>query len=243
MREKEVNQQMFWVHTRGLVITLAPHVSEKISKAVSNGQPIPEDASNVLGIITRDSILKKRYPNPPNGEELMESVDYSRRGELLNLAREFCNDIVDTWKGINPDKEIAVLLYGSVARGLVKNPNYPQPSDIDLTVIADFSEEERVQLRERIHPMRDAIREQVVKSCPNILGVPPEDIRYAGMMVQNTKKLTKNAFSDAIHYIGSCITPLYDPSRLWVNIESQALQFVANKQNQPSVSVCNQKAA
>lgn len=227
----ESGQQLFWVHTRGLMVTLAPHVTQQINRAVNHKQPLPRSISNILGMITRDPILKKRYPNPSDGEVLMDSVDYDRREKLLAIAYEFCNHIVGTWREINPHKEIAVLLYGSVAKSLVKTPNHPQPSDIDLTVIGDFSEQERRELREKIHPMRDAIRERIVKSCPNITGAPPEDIRYAGMMVQNTQKLIKNHYSDAIHYIGSCITPLYDPLGIWSDIENRAVEFVERKNN------------
>ena len=170
----------------------------------------------------------------------MPSVDYNRRDELLHLSQNLSSQIVETWRGINPNKDIAVLLYGSVARGLTKDTQNPSPSDIDLTVIGDFTENERDKLKEKIHPMRDAIRRQIVESCPNVTGEFAEDIRYAGTLVQNIEKLTKERYSAAIHYLGSCITPLYDPSGIWARIEKEALKVAtANRQN---VSVSHRKA-
>lgn len=239
--EFDSGQQMFWVHTRGLIITLPPQISHEISQAVNEEHPIPEMASEFLGVITRDSILKKRYPKPTDGENFMKSVDYNRRDELLALAQGLCKQIVETWNNINPNKDIAVLLYGSVARGLVKDTYNPNPSDIDLTVIGNFTEYERNKLMYSIHPMRNTVRRQIIESCPNVIGEFAEDIRYAGTLVQNREKLTKERYSAAIHYLGSCITPLYDPSGIWVEIERRALEVVA--ENRLAAPVSHRKAA
>ncbi|MCL5970090.1 MAG: hypothetical protein M1450_01135, partial [Patescibacteria group bacterium] len=72
-------------------------------------------------------ILAKRYPKPEQGRKFMESVDYERRKELLEKAVHLSESIVASWKEINPDKPIAIILFGSVAKGLVKQTQNPDP--------------------------------------------------------------------------------------------------------------------
>lgn len=220
---KEQAEQLFWAHDRGLLVTLTPETTQIIGHEIINGNPIPETESLKLGQINGDAILKKRHPNQSSGEALMESVDYQRRYELIQLAMELTSHIVETWSTMNPHKDIAVLLYGSVAKSLVKKSDHESPSDIDLTVIGDLTDSERLGLRNAIQAKRENIRERILTKCTNVQEEAWDDIRYAGTMVQHTSKLTKNRYSDALAYIGSCTRPLHDPSGIWQRIEQGAL--------------------
>lgn len=221
---KERAEQMFWVHTRGLIETLSPDATANISQAINRGEEIPKKESTRLQIMINDPILTKRHPLPKNGEIFMSQVDYSRRDSLLPLAQELSSHIVGLWQTINPSKEIAVLLYGSIARGLVKKADNPSPSDIDLTVIGDFTEKERVELRNRAQEKREEIKSRILEDCTNVTDDAWADIRYAGTLVQNIEKLTKNNFSDAIQYVASGTQALYDPSGIWAKIENEAIE-------------------
>jgi predicted nucleotidyltransferase len=182
-----------------------------------------------LRLMLDDRILARRYPTKAEGAQVMEQVDYRRREELLGYAHELSEHIVETWNEINPDKPIAVLVYGSIARGLVKAVDAPQVSDIDLTAIGDFTDSERAQLRGNIQGKREEIRDRILADAPG--SVEKTDIRYAGAMVQNVTTLTKNGYSDAINYIRSGAFPLYDPTSIWQRIEGEALDFAASRRN------------
>ena len=107
---KEFIQQKFWVHTRGIEMLLPPSF------------PHAENKSERLRQITNDGTLRRRYPDPDEGRDFMDEIDFDRRNKLLGMAQEANHKIIEEWKGINPDKNIAVILFGSVAKGLVKNP-------------------------------------------------------------------------------------------------------------------------
>jgi hypothetical protein len=180
-----------------------------------------------LWLMKNCRILANRLPSKESGKQFMETVDYKRREELLAMAHELSDHIAQTWTQINPDKKIAVILYGSVAKGLVKTPGQSPASDIDLTAIGDFSDSERAQLRARIHSKREEVRDRIVSTAFVTEG--ELDIRYAGALVQNVSTLTKNGFSDAINYVKSGASAIYDPSGIWAGIEGQALDYATNQ--------------
>lgn len=169
-------------------------------------------------------ILERRYPTHEEGQRFMERVDPDRRNELYGLAVDLTEHIVSSWKRINPDKDIAVILYGSIAKGLVKKKDDPDPSNVDLAVLGDFTEEEREKLFDEIRCRRQEIGEILTKECTLIA----EDNRgvkggNAGVNIQNIEKLTKSKYGEVIKYVRSCAFALYDPANIWANLENEAL--------------------
>lgn len=188
------------------------------------------------------SILEKRYPTREDGEKFMrDEVDYNRREELLRMAHELTSHIIASWDIINPDKDIAVILFGSVAKGLVKKADHPDPSNIDLAVIGDISNEERVELYDRIRSKRKDIQRRIIKNNPNISPEVKqraienqyvdrkENLGNAGVFIQTPEKVKKNDYSAAMIYIRSNAHALYDPSGIWHRIENETLEFLGGR--------------
>jgi len=219
---------------RGIQIIPPPETASNMALAsslVKGGAESPriqwtEREKTRIWLIKNCKILANRYPSKESGKQFMKTVNYRRREELLTMAGELSDHIAETWNQINPDKKIAVILYGSVAKGLVKTPGQSPASDIDLTTIGDFTDSERMQLRARIHTKREEVRDRIVASA--FVKEGELDIRYAGALVQNATTLTKNNFSDAINYIKSGALALHDPSGIWAEIEANALDYATN---------------
>jgi len=177
-----------------------------------------------LAIMKNCAILAKRYPTREAGERYMQDVDFARREELLAQAGQLTAHIVEKWREINPSEDIAVLLFGSVAKGLVKRPDHPDPSNIDLAVIGHISDEQRDQLLTSIRPERDRLREEILAKVPR-LDSQERNPGNAGVMVQDLSKLTNGEYYGARNYIASGTIPLYDPEGMWRQVEREALAF------------------
>lgn len=200
-------QQMFWLHDRGLILTLPPEATKKIAHGVNNGG-IPKDELQRLKIIGRDTILKNRYPTSVEGSEYMESVDMEWREHLFSVAQETADHIKEQAEKMGKEK-IAIVLFGSVAKGLTKSPDHSDPSNIDMVVIGDFLDEEKEELFDKVRPIRNEKAEEIGNTV--------------GVHIQDRSIFTKNNHNDALNYIASGATALYDPHAVWSNIESEAL--------------------
>lgn len=216
---KELVQQQYWVHTRGVQILLAPHATSMISEAVAPGNQIPPTESARLRIITNDHILRTRFPNPNDGVQLMTQVDMERREELLGYAYEITPKIVEEWEKINPNEPIAVVVYGSVAKGLVKPKDHDEPSDLDMSVIGNITEKERRKLLEASIPHRERIQQQ--------MGITPQEgIKYPTLScfkIRDTRILLSDNYSLAKKLIASSTFATHDPSGILQKIESEVL--------------------
>lgn len=175
-----------------------------------------------LQLMKECGILGNRFPTPDEGKKFMESVDYRRHAELLRYATEFSAHIASQWNHIDPNNGIAIIVYGSVARGLVKPVNHESPSDIDLAVIGSFNEDQREELFESVKEKREEIAAQLVGDCPN------HDAelwnRYVGLKIQDISKLSNNTFGATLNYIKSGARQLHDPKKIWLNLEQTALR-------------------
>lgn len=203
-------EQMFWVHTRGLNISLPPGATRNIVQAAQTGNDIPQHEATMLRVLTDDPILKKRYSCPEDGEEYMQTVDTRWREELYRFAETVSSTIVGQTHQMGKE-DIAVILIGSVAKNLVKTKGHPDPSNIDLVVVGDFNQEEREDLLNRVR----CVREQVAGEIGNNVGV----------IVQDPDKLRKNDYSVALMYVGSSARALYDPKGVWSDLEKDTLEF------------------
>ncbi len=185
-----------------------------------------------LAIMKNCAILAKRYPTKEAGRAYMLDVDYDRREQLLTQAGKLTTHIVEKWREIDPTQEVAVLLFGSVAKGLVKRPDHPDPSNIDLAVIGNISDEQRDQLLTSIRPERDRLRDEILAGVP-VLDSSERNPGNAGVMVQHVSKLTNGSYYGARNYIASGAIPLHDPTGIWRGIEREALAFSVENATDP----------
>ncbi len=177
-----------------------------------------------LRLITESGILKKRYPTSADGKLFMQEVDYERRNELLSYAYELSEQVVRSWETINPDKDIAIILFGSITRGLVKRPEHPDPSNIDMAVIGNITDEEKELLFDAIREKRAEVKGRILSGCVNLTGIH-EQCGNAGVFIQDISKLKLNNYCPAIEYIKACATALWDPVGIWGCLEREALQL------------------
>ncbi len=242
MRNLELETNLITIPKRGLRVIAPEHtqrVMELARKHKKEGTRFteeekeelwPETEKARLYLMKQCGILAKRYPKPQDGEKFMESVDYQRREELLEKAKHLSTDIVSAWQQINPEKPIAVILFGSVAKGLVKHTDNSDPSNIDIAVIGDITSEEREKLMDEIRPHRKSVQEWILERVP-FINSSERNPGNAGVMVQNTKKLTKDGFEPTKNYITSGAIVLHDPEGIWKNLENQALNSTYEKMN------------
>ncbi len=189
----------------------------------------PEREKARIWLIKNCSILRKRYPNPQAGREYMQRVNPQRQEELLTIAHELSNETIEEWKKISSNGRIAILLFGSVAKGLTKDCSDPDPSNVDLAIIGDIKDDERIALLDAIRPARDRIKTRILEQCGGQLDSPEANPGNAGVFVQDISRLTVNNFSTAMNYIGSNAIALHDPAGVWKNIEGQALDAAGVK--------------
>ncbi len=229
---KEINELLINVPQRGIKMLIPPGLEWLLENSRNSQQvrPLTENEKAKLWLSLYSSTLRKRYPNKDAGKEFMSSVDYQRRQELYLLAEQMTECIVFEWKKINSQREIAVVIFGSIVRGLVKCPAHPDPSNIDMAVIGDISDCERSMLLDSIRPTRERVKNVVLSGCSNLIeSLDQFKGGNAGVIVQNIQKLTVNSYSQTIEYIRANATPTYDPEGIWGKVENDALNFVVNK--------------
>ncbi len=224
----ETERYLINIPQRGVKIIPPAETAEKMRLA-KQGQRVgawSEEEKIRLKLLIDCSILKNRYPTAEAGRDFMVDVDYQRREELYRYAEELSDCILEKWSSIS-NKPIAIVLYGSTTRGLVKCPEHPDPSNIDLFVTGDISEEKKLILLDEIRPKRLKIKEIILKSCNR---VNEQSIGgNAGVHVQHTNKLTVNDYCGVLGYIAANAVALYDPAGVWKRLEKEALEFYKNK--------------
>lgn len=182
-----------------------------------------------IKLLNQNPILRKRFPSNEVGRAMMGNVDYERREELLGYAQELKDEIVESWMDLHTNSDIAVVLFGSVAAGLVRRRDHPDPSNIDLAVIGNISDESKNMLFERIRPKRKEIQQKILSGCP-YLNTLEQNPGNAGVFIQDKEKLRKNNFQCALEYIASNAYPLFDDHGIWKVIEQEALVYSLNHQ-------------
>lgn len=218
-------QQKMWVLdtkrgiNRGIEVLVPPQ---------SGNQQPPHLEGERLAVIAEDPITKKRYPRYESGARCMDNVDYKRRQDLLRHAISLSDHIRTKWQEINPHKPIAVVLFGSVARGLTRGAHHPDPSNIDLSVIGDFTNEETDNLYNAIREKRNVIQKSILEKCQAIYS-QEDNPGNAGVHIQTIEKVKNSVYGDALRIIGSSGYALYDPEQIWHNIETEALTFSREK--------------
>ncbi len=228
------SELLLYIPQRRLKI-LAPNGLETFVSRAKNGygvKPLNEKEKAKLWLNLYSGILKKRCRSGEYDDSFRENIDFERRRELLNMARELTDCIVNQWKKISPNKEIAVLIFGSIPRGLVKSTTHPDPSNIDLAVIGVINDDEKNRLFDAIRPKRTATQEIILQGCRNVNSeIDLHRSGNAGVIIQNTDKLLASNYAQTIEYIKANATPLYDPLDIWGRIEDQALTDLIENTN------------
>lgn len=208
-------EQMFWVHDRGLIITLPPIFTAEIAGSICRGEQINPLQVQRLSIIETDPILKKRHAESGEGcnygNNYMTRVDLEWRENLLKEANLMAGVIRNSAAELGfVDEEFAIILFGSIPRGLSRARTDEDPSNIDLSVIGNFSDYDREAILNRIKPTRDEIGRKIGNNT--------------GVFVQNKYRLTRENYQPVIQFIGACAEPLYDPGGIWQHLEKEALE-------------------
>lgn len=194
-----------------------------------------DDEKTRLKLLKNNTIFKKRYPSVVEGRSFMLNVDYEKQKELYAYAEDLSSFIVESWDEINDQTPIATVLFGSVACGLVKKITHPDPSNIDLAVIGNITEDERVMLFEAIRGKRKEIQQKIIQSYGRSMGNAGEG--NAGVFIQHTEKLRNNNYQCAKEYIASNATTLHDPALIWHTLEQEALRSCQNKKSNIAVTL------
>ena len=214
-------------HTQRVMELARQHKAEGTRFTPEEKQELwPDTEKTRIRLIQQCSTLARRYPNPEDGEKFMENVDYQRRDELMQKAQVLSDNIVSSWQTISPDKPIAVILFGSVAKGLVKHTQNPDPSNIDIAVIGDISQDEREKLMDEIRPHRKNVQDWILGRVP-FINSPEKNPGNAGVMVQHIDKLKKDRYEPTRNYISSGAIALHDTEGIWSNLETEALSVAS----------------
>lgn len=221
--EKE-QYQYITLPKRGLKI-IAPENVSKLMERSKEGEIVtyPENEKKKLLLIRGCKILQQRYPSVDDGKAFMNDVDYSWREFLLGKAKHITNEIVNSYHQMASSKPFSVVLYGSVAKGLVKKPDHKDPSNIDLAIIGNINSKEREDLFDTLRPIRKNVQEEILSHCP-VLESDEANPGNVGITIQNLEKVMSNNFAPVRNYISAGAIPLFDNYGLWQSLEELALE-------------------
>jgi len=211
------------VPKRGIQIFPPAETAHKMSQARRGEVVTPFSLEEKVRLreLIHAKILAHRYPTKERGKAFMAVVDYEWGSHLLELSREFAAFLVLSWKVVSV-KPVSVILYGSISRGLVKRPDHPDPSNIDIAVIADFTDCEKEQFFDKIRPSREAIRGYILSKTPAIN--PDSKGGNVGIHLNTIRSLEVSNYSSTINYLQAAAVPLYDPDRIWERLEGEAIR-------------------
>lgn len=224
--EKGESNYLITIPQRGLKI-IPPEETQKKMQMAKQGikvEPYSEEEKYRLKKMINCRILKRRYPTKEDGQAFMKDVDLEWRDQLLDMAYELTETIVQSWRKINTNSDIAVLLYGSVAKGLTKKPTHEDPSNIDMAVIGNIGDCERLDLYDAIRPKRQEIQQRILAKCP-VVNSDEINPGNAGVTIQDLSRIRNNYYYGVRSYIAAGAKTLYDESGIWRNIEMEAIAF------------------
>ncbi len=231
---------------RGILVELPNHLAQSIQVCPDTGNVSMDPAQRAfVRSVMNNTILRNRFPGREDGAFFMESVSPEWREFLMKKAYEMSDVIVNANRD-QANRDIAVLLFGSVARNLVKRRNYHDPSNIDLAVVGKFESEQEVNdLYDSIRPARVRISSEITRgekcSCcsvenydpqkcrANKVGSPaagPYDFPRVGVSIKTADQAKKSGYINARVWLSGCAKPLYDAQGVWKEIEEEALNFL-----------------
>lgn len=130
----------------GLPIRLPPYLRRGLGRS--------DPASQVqLGLIRESNTIGQRGPQDTVEQNLTENIRLRR---VARIASQELNRIAEKW-GI---ERFCTIVHGSLARGLVRQPNSKDPSDVDIDLIIDgnsISKEERRRVRQHMYEQSQSL--------------------------------------------------------------------------------------
>lgn len=172
----------------GLPIRLSARLRNELRKGTEGGQI-------QLEMIQRSSLIGQRASDDCLPANLAENI------RLRKVAWSVSKKLTDYAKDWKIDR-FCTVVHGSLARGLVRNPNNPDPSDVDVDLVIDsnISKDTRKQIREEMFKFSSR-QETKVDSYIWTLG-----------------EMTKNKGEYARLYLGSSAYSLVDRGNIWEEI-------------------------
>lgn len=251
--EKNTQTRSLYLPREGVVVELPSDCSLGIDICPDTGTvKIDPIVRARLNMITHDTILANRYPTREHGERFMEQISPQWRDRLFDQAKIVTQTVINSCQSIDQER-IAVILFGSVAKNLVKPPTHPDPSNIDLAVIGFFSKTEKDQLLGLVKPVRRAVTEyinavesreikegesfeekKIIVADPVIKCEPVDDSSMpnqslvgcrVGVFFQTPETVRCNGYDVAREYVTSCAKALHDPYYIWREIEHEAIAY------------------
>lgn len=230
---------------RGVVVELPASCYQGINICPESGQVTLDPLIRAqLKAISSEAILQNHYPALEYGENFMGQISPQWRDRLLEQANVVTRSIVKACQSIGKER-FAVLLFGSVAKNLVKFPAHSDPSNIDIAVIGDFIPTEKKDLFDLIRPVRQEVTDSIKRAqfckCETIhcrcrivdQGSAPDASRKdllvdsrVGVFIQTPEVLRKDGYGGAREYVASCAKALYDPEGVWGEIEHEVIAFM-----------------
>lgn len=157
----ETRGRNLYLPNRGVIVELPPTCSKDITVCPQTGDVTVGPMEKIrLRMILDDAILEGRYPARHQGEEFMDEISPQWRDRLLEEAGTVAEEIKRACWSVGKE-EFAVILFGSVAKNLVKNRIHDDPSNIDLAVIGDFTYAEKLELLDIIRPARQQMTAKI----------------------------------------------------------------------------------
>lgn len=155
--EALVGTKSLYIPRRGLLVELPQSCAQDIKFSSETGNAVLDPMTREqLKNIMNCPILRARYPHVEDGEKFMNSISPQWRDGLLKEAKTMGAAIKTAFWTIGK-KSFATILYGSVAKNLVKSLIHPDPSNVDIVVIGDFDTQEKLEIMDLIRPTRQEI--------------------------------------------------------------------------------------
>src|SRR5579884_1622392 len=223
LMERIERLQEVYIPERGVRVELPPQCSV-FSNPKSGDVLISHSEIERIKAIMKDPTLKKRYPKPEDGQAFMMETSPEWRSYLLSRSKEAAAEIGWNCERMGYER-FAVVLFGSVSRNLVKHPKHPDPSNIDLAVIGEFSPYSREPIFDRIRPLREHLTSEINQNE----GRYNEDGNFERLtvLVQPIDNVRSMDYFSVRTHISACARPLYDPTSLWNELEKEAMPYVA----------------
>lgn len=252
-----IQGRSLYLAERGVMVELPPNCNPGIDINPETGQiKIDPLTRTHLLAITKDPILKGRYPTAEHGEEYMNGVSAQWRDRLLEYAGYVTDNIKGICRSIGKER-FAVVLYGSLARNLAKYRTDSDPSNLDLVIIGNFTTQERRGILDGIRGTRQQITTEIKAAklcrCTSVRCQCYQEtanyywsyvtaylrneygemtsfhsglIERAGVVIQSPETIRSQGYGEARKYLSSCGRALYDPVNIWRELENEALVYL-----------------
>ncbi len=254
----EATSRSIYIPARGVRVELPPqvlaqskmheHNIHRCSQTCERPAIVPLSWESKYWIIAiqNDRTLRRRYPQEEIGQRFMTQVDHDWRETLYDRALDLTGSIQNAAREIGVQR-FAVVLYGSVARNLVKRPGHPDPSNIDIAVVGSISCQEKDEMYRLIRNDREEVTTRIKDEEKNAIEARTEGLALdrvtkaklgridreidpigrAGVIIRSVPAVKESDYDLVLWYMAGCGQPLYDHDGLWAQLEHEAMPHLA----------------